>query len=162
MAASIVFRPIGVIHSPFTTPEQTPIQPTGARNVAGTVEVFPEFVDGLADLDGFSHIFLIYHFHLITAHKLTVTPFLDDRPRGLFATRAPARPNPAGLSVVRLSGISGGTLHVLDCDILDGTPLLDIKPYVAAFDRATPEKSGWLEARAGGAADARDDGRFIS
>jgi tRNA-Thr(GGU) m(6)t(6)A37 methyltransferase TsaA len=124
----IQYRPIGIIHSPYITPIGTPIQPTGARGTKGEVEIYPEFVDGLDDLDGFSHVILIYHFHLSKQFSLKVKPFLDDEMHGLFATRAPARPNPIGISVVRLSGIDNGKLHVRDIDVVDQTPLLDLKP----------------------------------
>jgi len=122
-----------------------PIQPSRGRGVRGTVEVAPEFADGLADLDGFSHVVLIYHFHRSQGFDLRVTPFLDTVKRGLFATRAPRRPNAIGLSVVRLLGIEGNRIEVQDLDILDGTPLLDIKPYVPEFDHRTEVCEGWLE-----------------
>lgn len=157
---SIEFEPIGVIHSPFSEPEGTPIQPAGAAEVAGTVEVFPEFVPGLADLVGFSHIVLIYHFHRSTGYALRVVPYLDTQPRGLFATRAPRRPNPLGLSVVRLLAIHGGTLQVMGVDMLDGSPLLDIKPYVPEFDAPGEVRTGWLADLQARARDYKADGRF--
>jgi len=141
----ITYRPIGVIHTPFNEPEGMPIQPSRGRGVAGTIEVFSEFAEGLADLDGFSHIVLLYHLHRSRGFDLRVTPFLDTHLRGLFATRAPRRPNPIGLSVVRLIGIEDNRISVQDLDILDGTPLLDIKPYVPDFDRHTECRVGWLE-----------------
>jgi len=140
-----------------------PIQPTGARGVAGTVELLPEYREGLADLDGFSHIYLLYHFHRsqpFTAASLRVRPFLDDCDRGVFATRAPRRPNPIGLSVVRLVSIRECVLAIRDVDVVDGTPLLDLKPYVPAWDAIADAKAGWLEAQAGRAANQRADGRF--
>ena len=121
-----------------------PIQPAGARGVAGTVELFAEYQDGLKDLDGFSHIILLYEFHRSRGFSLEVVPFMDSQVRGLFATRAPKRPNPIGLSVVRLRGIEGRLLHVEDVDMLDATPLLDIKPYVPAFDAPSECRVGWL------------------
>ena len=139
-----------------------PIQPAGARDVAGTVEVDPALAEALADLDGFSHIILLYHFHRSGPWQAKVKPFLDDAPRGLFATRAPSRPNPIGLSVVRLVSVQGRTLHVRDVDILDGTPLLDIKPFVARFDGARPDSEGWLTERAGNARSQKSDGRFVA
>lgn len=142
---SFDYRPIGHIHSPFDEPAGMPIQPAGAAGICGTVDVFPEFAAGLKDLDGFSHIVLLYHFHRAGGAELVVTPFLDTRPHGVFATRAPRRPNPIGISVVRLTGIVGNTLQVENVDILDGTPLLDIKPYVPAFDHHPVERIGWLE-----------------
>ncbi len=141
----IEYRPIGLIHTPFKQREGMPIQPSRGRGVRGTVEVAPEYADGLADLDGFSHVVLIYHFHQSQGFDLRVTPFLDTEKRGLFATRAPRRPNAIGLSVVRLLGIEGNRIAVQDLDILDGTPLLDIKPYVPEFDHRTEVREGWLE-----------------
>jgi tRNA-Thr(GGU) m(6)t(6)A37 methyltransferase TsaA len=141
-----VFRPIGVIHSPHTECEKTPVQPVCARGVKGRVVVDPEYAEGLADLDGFSHIYLFYAFHRARETKLTVCPFLEDTPRGVFATRSPARPNKLGFSVVRLLSVEGNVLHVEDVDILDGTPLLDIKPYVARFDTRENVRSGWQDA----------------
>jgi tRNA-Thr(GGU) m(6)t(6)A37 methyltransferase TsaA len=141
----IKLRPIGIIHTPFTKTEGMPIQPVGAAGVHGTIEVFEEYRSGLKDLDGFSHIILIYHFHRSQGFDLHVVPFMDKKPRGLFATRAPKRPNPIGLSVVQLDNVEKGTLHIQNVDILDGTPLLDIKPYIPEFDRHTDIRTGWLE-----------------
>ena len=154
------YRPIGTIHSPHKTPGGTPIQPTGAKGIAGSIEIFPKYVDGLTDLAGFSHIFILYHFHLSRKYSLKVKPFLDDRKRGLFATRAPSRPNPIGLSVVRLIDIKNEILHVQDVDVVDGTPLLDIKPYVPEFDMRQVEKSGWIGEKTGKVEGVVDDGRF--
>jgi tRNA-Thr(GGU) m(6)t(6)A37 methyltransferase TsaA len=154
------FRPIGVIHSPFTELQGMPIQPPGAAGVRGTVEVFEEFRPGLKDLDGFSHIILLYHFHLSRDFSLRVVPFLDTRERGLFATRAPKRPNPIGLSVVRLRRIEGGVLHVENVDILDGTPLLDVKPYVPEFDTPADVRTGWLAETGRTVSEKKSDSRF--
>lgn len=156
----IRYRPIGIIRSPYKETEGTPIQPTGAKGVAGTVEVIPECVEGLKDLDGFSHIILIYHFHLAKGYSLTVKPFLDETPRGLFATRAPKRPNAVGFSIVKLVKIDGATLYIEDVDIVDSTPLLDIKPYVPAFDWREGERIGWLADKAGKVTEAEADRRF--
>ena len=156
----IQYQPIGIIHTPHKTTEGTPIQPTGAKGVEGRIEIFPEFTAGLADLAGFSHIFIIYHFHLAKKYSLAVKPFLDDRQRGLFATRAPARPNPIGLSVVRLIAINGGNLQIQDVDVVDSTPLLDIKPYVPEFDVRIADKIGWLGEKTATIEDVMDDGRF--
>ena len=156
----IRYRPIGVIHSPFKETKGMPIQPAGARGVAGTVEVIPECADGLKDLEGFSHIFLLYHFHLSQGYSLMVKPYLDDSLRGVFATRAPRRPNAIGISVVRLVGIDGCTLHIEDVDIADSTPLLDIKPYVPEFDSAEVERTGWLAGKAERVVAAKADERF--
>jgi tRNA-Thr(GGU) m(6)t(6)A37 methyltransferase TsaA len=142
----VVFRPIGVIHSEYRDHERTPIQPVCAPGSAGTVEVFDEFVEGLDDVDGFSHIYLLYVFHRARPAPLKVVPYLDDVPRGVFATRSPDRPNPIGLSLVRLIEHRGAALLVEDLDVLDGTPLLDIKPYVARFDDREHSRGGWTDA----------------
>ena len=156
----ISYRPIGTIHSPFTNIEGMPIQPTGASGIQGTVEVFPEFVEGLKDLEGFSHVILLYHFHRVEGAKLVVTPFMDFQPHGVFATRAPKRPNPIGLSIVRLLRIEQNILHIENVDILDGTPVLDIKPYVPEFDQPPADRVGWLEQPKGKVQSKRSDGRF--
>jgi len=156
----ICYRPIGVIHSPFREPKGVPIQPSAAKGIRGTVEVFPEYADGLKDVEGFSHVILIYHFHLARSGKLIVRPYMDDEEHGVFATRAPGRPNPIGLSVVRLLEVRGRRLTVENVDVLDGTPLLDIKPYVPEFDVHRVERIGWLEKSVHKLLKARDDGRF--
>lgn len=156
----IRYNPIGVIRSEFKEPTGTPIQPSAAAGIEGIVEVFPKYTDGLRDLDGFSHIILLYHFHLSKEPSLQVRPFLDDKQHGVFATRAPSRPNPIGLSVVRLVKIEKNILYVRDVDIVDKTPLLDIKPYVPDFDLVVAEKSGWLEKKIHKLVNSRDDGRF--
>ncbi|MFO7609857.1 MAG: tRNA (N6-threonylcarbamoyladenosine(37)-N6)-methyltransferase TrmO [Candidatus Krumholzibacteriia bacterium] len=139
--------PIGVIRSPFTAPEGMPIQPTGKRAAPGRVEIDPAYREGLADLDGFSHVILLYRFHAGLGYDLKVVPFLDEQARGVFATRAPRRPNAIGLSVVELERIEDGVLHVRNLDVLDGTPLLDLKPYVPQFDApAGPVRTGWIAA----------------
>jgi tRNA-Thr(GGU) m(6)t(6)A37 methyltransferase TsaA len=153
-------KQIGTIHSPFTSPQGMPIQPAGAVGVKGRVEVFQEFEAALEDLSGFSHIYLLYYFHLAKSFALKVKPFMDRVERGLFATRAPSRPNPIGISVVRLVGVDRNVLHVLDIDIVDQTPLLDIKPYVPEFDVRHAERIGWMQAAAEKAADVRSDARF--
>jgi tRNA-Thr(GGU) m(6)t(6)A37 methyltransferase TsaA len=137
-----------------------PIQPKAAKGVKGTVELFDEFKEGLADLDGFSHVILIYHFHLSESYTLKVKPFLDDTPRGLFATRSPQRPNPIGISVVHLVRIDGKTLHISNVDIIDGTPLLDIKPYVPEFEKEVDIRIGWLKGKSHRAKDTFSDDRF--
>jgi tRNA-Thr(GGU) m(6)t(6)A37 methyltransferase TsaA len=154
------YSQIGVIHSPFTTPRGTPIQPGAAQGEPGMIEVFQEYAEGLKDLDGFSHILVIYHFHRIRGSSLSVTPFLDDQKHGVFSTRAPNRPNPIGISVVRLVSRERNTLHVKDLDIIDGTPLLDIKPYVPEFDAVEAEKTGWLQKQVKKLPGTTDDGRF--
>lgn len=139
-------KPIGVIHSPFTEKEQAPIQASRSQ-AFGQVEVYPEFAPGLQDLEGFSHIFLLYFFHCSSGYQLLVKPFLDDCPRGLFATRHPCRPNPLGLSVVRLLEVQHNYLLIQGVDVIDGTPLLDIKPYVPDFDMRTDVRVGWYAQR---------------
>jgi tRNA-Thr(GGU) m(6)t(6)A37 methyltransferase TsaA len=157
---SLKYKPIGVIRSPFQDVEGVPIQPAGASGVLGTIEMEPQFEPGLKDLSGFSHIILIYHFHASKGHLLEVKPFLDDHLRGIFATRAPRRPNPIGLSVVRLGAIEGCTLRIQDVDVLDGTPLLDIKPLVPEFDSPSVDRIGWLSGKVQDAQRARADDRF--
>jgi len=141
----ILYRPIGVIRSEHTVADHTPIQPVYAKGCKGRIEMFEAFAAGLADLDGFSHIYLLYHFHQAPPLKLRTKPFLQDVERGIFAIRAPGRPNPIGLSVVELLKIEGSVVHFDGADILDGTPLLDIKPYTAKFDLCDVKKSGWQD-----------------
>ena len=156
----IEFRQIGIIHSPFKNPAGTPIQPAGAMGVEGKVEVFSDYQEGLEDLAGFSHIFIIYYFHLAKKTTLKVKPFLDDQRHGVFATRAPTRPNPIGLSVVRLIKIDNGNLYIQDIDVVDKTPLLDIKPYIPDFDVRTVMKIGWLESKSKRVTKTSADERF--
>ena len=156
----IQYTPIGVIHSPFKDIKGMPIQPAGAQGVTGSVEVFPEYCAGLKDIEGFSHIILIYHFHLSTKYSLKAKPFLDQQPRGVFAMRGPARPNPIGISAVRLVKVEGCFLRIEDVDIVDGTPLLDIKPYVPDFDWRAAERIGWLDGKSKNASQERSDERF--
>lgn len=139
-----LFHPIGVFRGPHTVPEKTPIQPPFASGSVGRVELKSEYVEGLKDIEGFSHIILLYHFHRAGAPLLAVRPFLDDVPRGVFATRHPRRPNPIGVSIVRLLGAEKNVLHVADVDILDETPIFDIKPYVDRFDRPENPRIGWM------------------
>lgn len=157
---AIKYTPIGVIHSPFTEVSGMPIQPAGAQGIPGTVEVNPEYCEGLKDVEGFSHIILIYHFHKTEGYTLQVEPFMDDIVHGVFATRAPKRPNPIGISVVNLTRVEGCTLYIEDVDIADGTPLLDIKPYVPEFDVKKVEKTGWLSERIHKVYKAKADERF--
>jgi tRNA-Thr(GGU) m(6)t(6)A37 methyltransferase TsaA len=158
--AEIKYKPIGIIHSPFKEPKGTPIQPSGAKGINGTVEIFPDYAEGLKDLEGFSHIILIYHFHLSKKASLKVKPYLDDEVHGVFAMRGPSRPNPIGISTVHLLRIEGTILHIQDVDIVDGTPLLDIKPYVPEFDRREVQRTGWLEKKVQKLGITKDDGRF--
>ena len=157
---AIEFRPIGLIHTPFKDLKDMPIQPAGARGVAGTIEIFPEFTAGLQDLGGFSHIMLLYHFHRAKQPALVITPYMDNKPHGIFATRMPPRPNPIGISVVRLVSIEGATLRIENIDVLDGTPILDIKPYVRNYDVHPCEHEGWLDGISQQAAVKRSDRNF--
>lgn len=141
------YRPIGVIRSEHKGKADIPIQSAFGKDSKGRVEVSPEFAAGLRDIEGFSHVILIYHFHLSNGYELSVKPFLDDEEHGLFTTRSPKRPNPIGFSVVKVEKVEGNVLHVSEVDIIDGTPLLDIKPYVAEFDSRNTEKQGWLEGK---------------
>jgi tRNA-Thr(GGU) m(6)t(6)A37 methyltransferase TsaA len=161
MNSDIVFKPIGVIRSPFKEPKGVPIQPRAGKDVRGTVEMFPEFAPGLKDLEGFSHVILLFHLHLSVGYELEVVPFLDDVKRGVFSTRAPRRPNPIGLSVVRLLEVRENVLHISDLDIVDGTPLLDIKPYVRPFDPDEEIRIGWLTDRVEDAGRKKADERFV-
>ncbi len=157
----ITLQPVGIIHSPFKRTEDTPIQPTAAKGVKGSIEIYSKFVEGLKDLDGFSHLILLYYFHLIKNFKLKVRPFLDNKLHGVFSTRAPARPNSIGFSIVELIEIKENILFIQDVDIVDSTPLLDIKPYVPQFDYREAVKVGWLKRNLDKLEDTRDDGRFI-
>ena len=157
----IEFTPIGIIHSPYKSPENMPIQPAGSENKEARVEVFEKYRAGLKDLDGFSHVILIYHFHKSREYNLHVTPFLDQVQRGLFATRAPRRPNSIGLSVVELLSIRNNHLFIKNPDMLDGTPLLDIKPFVPAFDQPEKCRVGWIEKTKKTLKKIRSDRRFV-
>jgi tRNA-Thr(GGU) m(6)t(6)A37 methyltransferase TsaA len=159
----IKMTPIGLLHTPHKTPKGAPIQPSGARGIAGKAQLFAPYKEGLKDLEGFSHVILLYFCHLVKPFNLLVTPFLDNTPRGLFATRAPSRPNSIGISLVRLVKVEDDTLFLLDVDMVDGSPLLDIKPFVGDFDmplKDDPVRTGWLEKRAEGAAQKKGDDRF--
>jgi tRNA (adenine37-N6)-methyltransferase len=157
----IVFRPIGVIRSPYLDVDGMPVQPMGAKGVKGRVELNEYLQPGLKDLEGFSHIVLIYYFHLSTGCSLHVLPFLDKTLRGVFATRVPRRPNGIGLSVVKLTGVRGSILDIEEVDVLDGTPLLDIKPFVPQFDNRDVQSAGWFTRRADSATVVRADRRFV-
>lgn len=161
--AAIVYMPIGNIYTPFKKVAGMPIQPVGASGIKGKIEIFPEFIEGIKDLEGFSHVILIYHFHKANDFELHTTPFLDTKKRGIFATRAPGRPNPVGISVVKLTGIEENILDVEDIDVLDNTPLIDIKPYIPAIDiPGQPENihTGWFISDKNGVSKAKSDGRF--
>ena len=160
MLSKIEYKPIGIIHTSFKENKGTPIQ-AASDNGEGIVDVFAEYAKGLKDLEGFSHIILLYHFHLSGNFSLQVKPYLDDQIHGLFATRAPARPNPVGISTVKLNKIEGSKLYIQNLDIVDGTPLLDIKPYVPEFDERKIYKIGWLEKHVHKLPETKDDNRFI-
>jgi tRNA-Thr(GGU) m(6)t(6)A37 methyltransferase TsaA len=156
----VTFTPIGVIRSPYADTAGMPIQAAGAAGVVGTVELDPAYTAGLRDVDGFSHLILLYHLHLIREPALEVVPFLDTVAHGIFATRAPKRPNALGLTVVRLLAVQGTTLRVEGIDVVDGTPLLDLKPYVPAFDAIAAERIGWYAGKVERVAETRADDRF--
>ena len=141
----ITHTPIGVIHSQFTDPDDTPIQGVFADGARGEVEVFLEYADGLKDISGFSHLILLYHFHRADGYSLISKPFMEDTEKGIFSIRHPRRPNPIGISIVRLENVRGNILEICDVDILDGTPLLDIKPFVHQFDHRADIQSGWVD-----------------
>jgi tRNA-Thr(GGU) m(6)t(6)A37 methyltransferase TsaA len=153
-------KPIGIIKTPFTKIENMPIQPKGAKDIEGKIIVDEIYKDGLKDLEGFSHIYLIYHFHKADKVKLIVKPFLDTNERGVFSTRSPLRPNHIGISIVELIKIEGNELFIKGADILDHTPLFDIKPYIEKFDHPEQSRSGWMKSDIDEIADKRSDNRF--
>lgn len=162
MAKTIRYTPIGTIHSPFREPNGVPIQSATARDVEGSVEIFPQYIGGLKDISGFSHLILIYHFHLACRGKLQVRPYLERRRKhGIFSTRSPARPNSIGISTVRLEGIRGKRLRIRDVDVVDGTPILDIKPYVPNFDYRRADKIGWYSGKLEKLRYTKADNRFL-
>ena len=158
----IAYTPIGYFHSPFTEIKGMPIQPIGASGITGTIDVLPEYSEGLKDLEGFSHVFVLYHLHQIVGFDLMVKPFLDTNRHGIFATRSPKRPNPIGLSVMRLTGVAGNSVRLEGVDVLDQTPVIDIKPYVADFDHCYAERAGWFEGKSTRAVHHRSDERFAA
>ncbi len=157
----IKYRPIGIIHTPHEEAEGTPIQPKGAKGIEGEVEVYSEYKDGLKDLEGFSHIILLFHCHLSGNYSLRQKPYMDDEEHGIFAMRGPSRPNPIGLSIVKLNSVEDNILKIENVDIIDETPLLDIKPFVPEFDQNQVERIGWLGENVQKLSDTRDDGRFL-
>ena len=156
----ICFIPIGIIHSNYKQPEGVPIQGSISKNSKGWVEVFPKYQAGLKDLDGFSHIFLIFHFHLSEGYSLLAKPFMDDIERGVFSIRAPKRPNQIGLSVVGLEKIIDNKLYISGVDIIDNTPLLDIKPYISKIDSRTNTTDGWIADKLASNHEHLSDDRF--
>ncbi len=157
---NIHYSPIGYFETEFRKLTDMPIQPAGAREIEGRIVIDKEFEAGLKDLDGFSHIIVLSHFHASSGFKLHVKPFLDDTLRGVFSTRAPRRPNSIGLSILQLVRVEGNRLTVKGVDLLDGTPVLDIKPYVADFDCCGADRFGWLEGKSELAANRKSDDRF--
>ncbi len=157
----INFTPIGYFKTPFTKLDNMPIQPAGAKNIEGIIEILPEFQEGLTDLDGFSHIIVLNYLHQSKGYKLMVMPFLDDKLHGVFATRSPKRPNSIGLSVMELVRVENGKVYVRGVDVLNGTPVLDIKPYVADFDKFEATRFGWTEGKSTTVSTHRSDDRFL-
>ncbi len=158
--SEFTYKAIGIVHSPFKEPKNVPIQASASVGTKGTIEIYPQYAEGLMDLDGFSHIILLYSFHLVKDSPLLVKPFLDDKLHGVFATRSPARPNRIGMSIVRLARVEGNILHIEDLDIIDGTPLLDIKPYIPEFDCRKTDRIGWFSSKISRLQATKDDGRF--
>ena len=156
----IDFEPIGTIHTPFKNIEDMPIQPSAAKGIKGHIELQEKYVEGLMDLEEFSHIYLLYYFHLVKTFHLKVIPFLGDQEHGLFATRTPKRPNPIGLSLVKLVGVQANILHIENVDIVDGTPLLDIKPYVGEMESVSDYRIGWLSSYKDKLKSHQSDDRF--
>ena len=157
----IKYQPIGIIHTPHKEAKGTPIQPKGAKDIKGEIEIFPEYEEGLKDLEGFSHIILLFHCHLSGNYSLKQKPYMDNQEHGIFAMRGPSRPNPIGLSVLKLNSVERNILEIENVDIIDETPLLDIKPYVPEFDQNQVERIGWLGENVQKLSDTRDDGRFL-
>ena len=143
----IEYEPIGYVRSPFKEPSGVPIQTKAGSDIEGEVEILDRYVEGISDLEGFSHIFLLTHLHAHQGYRLRVIPFLDDVERGVFSTRAPKRPNPIGLHLVRLRSVEGNVLKIMDIDMIDGTPVLDIKPYIPQGDERKGCRIGWLEGK---------------
>ncbi len=159
----IIFKPVGYARSPWKSRKGTPIQPRSAHGTRGTIELLPEFEECLHDVDGFSHVLVIYNFHLSESFKTKVIPFMDTVERGVFATRAPRRPNQIGISVLRVVSVNGCKLEVEDIDMIDGTPILDIKPYFPAFEQGCENgefRYGWLEGLGERAEGTKADTRF--
>jgi len=157
----INYSPIGYFHSPFEDVKGMPIQPVGGKAVAGEIEILPEFQDGLRDLEGFSHIIVLSHLHRISGYDLIVKPFLDINDHGIFATRSPKRPNPIGFSVMKLVGVTASSVQVSGVDVVNNTPVLDIKPYVADFDVWDADRFGWFEGKSRNADHHLSDDRFV-
>ncbi len=153
---------IGIAHTPFTTIENMPIQGSGLSHADGELEIDKEFEEGLVDLEGFSHCYVLFYLHKSDGYKLTIEPFLDRKPHGLFSTRAPRRPNQIGLSIVRIRGRESNKLLVSEIDLIDGTPILDIKPYISQFDEIKSERNGWYDKAGKNPEQIKSDDRFKS
>ncbi len=158
---NINYKPIGIIHTPFETPENMPIQNAGANGIKGTIEIYPEYAEGLKDIEGFSHLILLYHLHQVNHYSLQVIPFLDTIEHGIFATRSPVRPNAIGLTIVKLIELKGSMLTIEGIDMLTQTPLLDIKPYLPQVDALHDVRIGWFEGKIEKCESKRSDKRFI-
>lgn len=157
----VTFFPIGVVHSPHKELSGMPVQPPSASSFTGEIEILPEFLEGLKDIEGFSRLMVFYHLHKSAGALLSAVPFFDTVPHGVFASRIPRRPNALGFSVVRLISREGNILKIGDVDILDGTPVLDIKPYVPEFDAYPDESSGWFAGKLSSMETKRSDKRFV-
>ena len=155
----VLYRPVGVVRSPFRTGEGSPRQAVGAEGSRGTIEIDPDFVEGLADLNGFSHVLVVFHMNQVTDCRLTAHPPWDDKPHGVFSTCSPYRPNPIGVSVVKLEGVEGNVLRIRNLDMLDGTPVLDLKPYVPDLFPRDELRVGWLEGKVRGMTRSRSGER---
>ena len=145
MKKEIVVKPIGIIYTPYKDVKGMPIQGRFEKNAKGQIEIFPEYIQGLKDIEGFSHVILIYYFDKAKEEKVVGKPFLEDEPHGIFAIRSPMRPNHIGFSIVKLEKVEDNKITFSEVDILDNTPLLDIKPYVSHFDSREDVKSGWID-----------------
>jgi tRNA-Thr(GGU) m(6)t(6)A37 methyltransferase TsaA len=154
-------EPIGTIQTPYTSLEQMPIQPKGAKDVTAFLNIKREYTQGLKDLEGFSHIYLIYHFHQTKHSSLEVIPFMDTVNRGVFSTRSPLRPSHIGMSITELVSINDNIVTIRGIDVLDGTPLLDIKPYIPQFDSVNDVRTGWMNKKESEVQETRSDDRFI-
>ncbi len=141
----VIYSPIGLVHTPYDCPKGIKVKKLSKRDTIGKVELFSEYVEGLCDISGFSHIILICHLHLIEGFKLKTIPYMDKVLRGIFSTRSPSRPNSIGLSTVELLDVSDNYLIVRGVDLVDRTPLLDIKPFVTKVDWVKEPSLGWLE-----------------
>lgn len=158
---NIIYQPIGIVHSPFKKVAGMPIQPCGAKEAGGSIEIFTKYEKGLKDIEGFSHIIVLYHFHKITHWASEVIPFMDNKLHGIFATRSPARPNAIGISILPLLRREGSWLYVEELDILDKTPVLDLKPFFGPYDNRIQVRSGWLETVVKTPGNVVADNRFL-